>query len=294
MLREIREKFGRFRVRLLILTYHSIYGLLLMAGWRKKNKCPEKCTVILLNYKRPFNMECQLRLVMSCDFVGEVLLSNNNPDCDLTGYVTTSDPRLKIINQQKRRPPSVRFELAKLAGFQSIIAIDDDVFPTPNQLQSLFNSLLYDPSCPHGWGGELWKANLTEFDDPTQEATKKVESCKDMEVDVLYWAFAFTKTINERYFRLLDKIGETNESVTSSEDVVLSFAGDKSARIHASSRLITCPTSADQDIATHQQSGFWRRRAQLVNECRKVTGISTSVTMQDNGYDTLKSVKYSN
>jgi len=80
MLREIREKFGRFRVRLLILAYRGIYGLLLMAGWRKKNERPEKCTVILLNYKRPFNMECQLRLALSCDFVGEVLLSNSDLD----------------------------------------------------------------------------------------------------------------------------------------------------------------------------------------------------------------------
>jgi len=284
MLRDIRTKFRRFRSRLPIRACSAMYGVLLKAGWRKKSEHPEKCTVILMNYKRPFNMECQLRLALSCDFVGEVLLSNNNPDCDLAGYVTTSDPRLTIIDQQRQRFPSVRFELAKLALFESIIAVDDDVFPTPGQLKNLFHSLLSDPSCPHGWGGECWKANLTESDDPTEETTKKMETCKDMEIDVLYWAFAFTKTINERYFRLLEEIGETNESVTASEDVVLSFAGNKSARIHATGKLIECPTSASENIATHQQSGFWRRRAQLVCRCREVTGMVTSATKQNIPY----------
>jgi hypothetical protein len=175
--------------------------------------------------------------------------------------------------------------LAKLANFQSIIAIDDDVFPAPNQLQSLFHNLLSDPSCPHGWGGERFRANLSELNDLREEPIRNVVMNKDMEVDALIWAFAFTKTMNERYFRLLEKIGETNESVTSSEDVVLSFAGDKSSRIHACNKLITCPTSDDEIIATYQQTGFLRRRAQLVDRCRQVTGISTSVVIPDKRYE---------
>ena len=264
MLRGIQARLGRLRSRLRITAYRLIYGAFLRVGWRKRSERSEKCTIILLNYKRPFNMECQLRLVLICDFVGEVLLSNNNPHCDLTKHVTTRDPRLKIINQHGRRFPSVRFELAKLAKFQSIIAIDDDVFPTPNQLQILFHNLLSDPSCPHGWGGERFRANLSELNDSSEEPIRNTVISKDMEVDALIWAFAFTKTINERYFQLLEKIGETNESVTSSEDVVLSFAGHKPSRIHASNKLITCPTSDDEDIATFQQTGFLHRRAQLV------------------------------
>jgi hypothetical protein len=217
--------------------------------------------------------------------VGEVLLSNNNPDCDLAKYVTTRDPRLKIINQQMQRFASVRFELARLAEFQSIIAIDDDIFPTPNQLQSLFHNLLSDPSCPHGWGGERFITNLSELNDSNMESIRSMVTCRDMEVDALVWVFAFTKTINERYFQLLDKIGETNESVTSSEDVVLSFAGDKSARIHALRRLITCPTSDDKDIATWQKTGFFLRRAQLVKRCRRVTGIATSDLIEGKSYE---------
>jgi hypothetical protein len=281
MIRGFRAKLGRLNSRLHITTYRLVYGAFLKTGCRKRNDRSEKCTVILLNYKRPFNMECQLRLVLNCDFVGEVLLSNNNPDCDLTRYVTTRDPRLKIINQPRRRFASVRFELAKLAEFQSIIAIDDDVFPTPNQLKILFHNLLSDPSCPHGWGGERFRADLSRLDESGEEPIRNVVMNKDMEVDALIWAFAFTKTINERYFQLLGKIDETNESVTSSEDVVLSFAGDKSARIHACNKLITCPTSNDEHIATYQQTGFLRRRAQLVDRCRRVTGISTSVVIPD-------------
>ena len=284
MLRGFRTKLGRLDSRLHINTYRLIYGVCLKAGFRKRNEGSEKCTVILLNYKRPFNMECQLRLVLVCDFVGEVLLSNNNPDCDLTRYVTTRDPRLKIINQPGRRFPSVRFELAKVAKFQSIIAIDDDVFPTPNQLRILFHNLLSDPSCPHGWGGERFRADLSHLDNSGEEPIRNVVMNKDMDVDALIWAFAFTKTINERYFQLLGKIGETNDSVTSSEDVVLSFAGNKSSRIHACNRLITCPTSNDEDIATYQQTGFLRRRAQLVDRCRQATGISTSVVIPDKRY----------
>lgn len=263
--------------RMAIIAYRWIYGALLRAGWRKISKSSEKCTIILMNYKRPFNMECQLRLILSCDFVGEVLFSNNNPECYLNKYITTYDPRLKIINQTKQRFPSVRFELARAANFQWIIAIDDDVFPTPKQLQNLFYNLLSDPSCPHGWGGERYRENLTELDDSSQGTILDLFIRKDMEVDTLIWAFAFTKKINERYFQLLSKIEETNDSVTSSEDVVLSYSGDKSSRIHSSSGLITCPTSNKADIATCQQSGFIRRRIQLVDRCRRVTGISIAV-----------------
>lgn len=270
MLHRIKTKLGRLRSELAITSYSVIYGALLRAGWRKRSKRSEKCTIILMNYKRPFNMECQLRLVLSCDFVGEVLLSNNNPDCDLTPYIRTRDSRIKIINQSKQRFPSVRFELARLARFQAIIAIDDDVFPAPNQLQKLFLSILSDPSCPHGWRGERY---IVESSDSIQDSIRQVVFNKDMEADALIWAFAFTKEINERYFRLLDKIGETNESVTASEDVILSFAGLKSSRIHASGRIITCPTSVDGDIAISQQSGFLNRRAQLVDRCRQATGM---------------------
>jgi hypothetical protein len=276
---------GVYQSRLAIIAYRWIYGLLLRADWRKISKSSEKCTIILMNYKRPFNMECQLRLVLSCDFVGEVLLSNNNPECDLNKYITTCDPRLKIINQTKQRFASVRFELARVANFQWIIAIDDDVFPTPKQLQNLFHNLLSDPSCPHGWAGERYRTNLTEPDDSSQGPIYELFVRKDMEVDTLIWAFAFTKKINESYFQLLSKIEETNDSITSSEDVVLSYSGDKSSRIHSSSGLINCPTANNANIATWRQSGFIRRRMQLVDRCRRVTGISISVAVGDKRYD---------
>ncbi len=231
-----------------------------------------RCTVILLNYRRPFNIDFQLRLALACDFVGEVILSNNDPGCDLDRYVRTTDPRIRRVDHPVRRYASVRFELARTARFPFILAIDDDLFPTPAQLRLLFDALVADPSRPHGYGG-TYRLDPSPSGAPSGAPRYRFVYRETREVDALVWAFAFTKAVNENYFSLLERIGESNETVTSSEDVPLSFAGTRAAMVHQAGRILHCPTSHDDGIATCRQSGFETRRGQLVTRCREVTGI---------------------
>lgn len=238
-----------------------------------RSRFPEKCTVILLNYRRPFNLELQLQLVLACDFVGEVILSNNDPGCDLDRYVRASDPRVRTVRHTARRYASVRFELAGTARFPFILAIDDDLFPTPRQLRRLFEALVSDPDRPHGYGGQAYPAELPRAKPGEADEGVRLVHRETREVDALVWAFAFTKAVNDRYFGLLARIGETNESVTSSEDVPLSFAGSRAALVHDVGRILKCPTSHDDGIATCRQDGFGTRRRDLVVRCREASGI---------------------
>jgi hypothetical protein len=231
------------------------------------------CTVILLNYRRPFNMEFQLQLALAGDFVGEVILSNNDPGCDLDRHLRTSDPRIRRVEHPVRRYASVRFELARTARFPYVIAIDDDLFPTPSQLRLLFDALVADPGRPHGFGGHLFPREPEGEGDAGKEPEARFVYRETREVDALVWAFAFTKEVNERYFRLLERIGETNDTVTSSEDVPLSFAGTGPAMVHDAGIILQCPSSHDDDIATYRQLGFGSRRAELVASCRAATGF---------------------
>ena len=257
----------------IIFFYKIVFGMLYKVGWRKKQISSEKLSVILLNYARPTNIEIQLRIVLCCDFVDEVILSNNNPDCDLSSFVSTNDPRLKIISQEKRKFPSVRFELGRLAKNNFIVAIDDDLFPRPDHIQKLFESLKAEPKIPHGWGGEVYGIDHADSDGQSKLKIAEFKKYVDAEVDSLVWAFAFTKKINERYFQILSEIGETNELLSYSEDVPLSFSGEGPAKIHSSKKIRHCPTSLDDSIALHKQSGFGTKRVELVEVCRKLTGF---------------------
>lgn len=234
---------------------------------------PGKCTVILLNWRRPFNIELQLQIALACDFVGEVILSNNNPECDLDRYVRSADPRIRRIDHPVRRYASVRFEVARAARHSYVLAVDDDVFPRPAQLRRLFEALVGDPQRPHGFGGQIYPESFPADRGSGAKRRKRLVYREEREVDSLVWAFAFTREVNERYFDLLGRIGETNDTITTSEDVPLSFAGHAPALVHDFGRIVHCPSSHDDDVATYRQAGFAERRKSLVVSCRDATGL---------------------
>lgn len=232
-------------------------------GVRQRTSGDERLSVIVLSYARPQNIDLILSAVVACDFVSEIIVSNNNPDVALEYFIHVHDPRIRLVHQPRRTPPSVRFELSQEAVEPWILAIDDDVFPSARQVRMLFERLLAAPHAVHGYGGEVWG-------DPPAKATYRCvrRPRGTVAVDTLIWAFAYTRDHVATYFELLDKLGIVNAQLLSSEDVPLSFAGCGPALIHGVGPLCRCPSDSDPAVATWLRPGFFGQRRELVARCR--------------------------
>lgn len=251
--------FLRGRNRLL----HAGRRLAHSLGARQRRGGDERLSVIVPSYARPRNIDLILSAVVACDFVTEIIVTNNNPAVALERFIHVRDPRIRVVCQPRRTPASIRFELSLQAAEPWILAIDDDVFPSARQVRILFERLLAAPHAVHGYGGEVWG-------DPPGKASYRClrRPRGTVAVDTLIWAFAYTRDHVATYFDMLDRLGIANAELLSSEDVPLSFAGRGPALIHGAGRLCRCPSDSDPAVATWMRPGFFAHRRDLVARCR--------------------------
>ncbi len=223
-------------------------------GYRLQLGLPAKATVIVLSYKRMDNIPVIVRNALLCGFVERVVVSNNNPDVDLTPYLRLTDPRVELVQQPQRRWPSYRYDLARAYPSEYYLCIDDDIFPTPWQLRRLLAALVAGPEAPRGSGGQTYDPVSGEFDYYSFPLWSRRD--RGQPVDIILHAYAFTRRHLERYFELLAAIGIRNDAVDNSEDVIISFAGTRPAVVEDVGRMYECATFRDPAVATHRQSGF--------------------------------------
>ncbi len=221
----------------------------------------EKAAVVILSYKRENNIDRILTGVLACGFVDQVIVSNNNPDVDVSRHISRRDPRLTIIQSQEHKGASSRYDVARTCDSEYFICIDDDVSPDPWQLRKMFACLLRNPASPVGCTGELYDHVHKQFRQIKPRSLFAGDlSCP---VDVILHIYVFTRRHLERYFENVSAIGKTNEAIHSSEDVIISFAGDEPATFLDVGEMASCPSSIDPHIATFQRSGFWEFRREL-------------------------------
>lgn len=257
----------RIRNRLLHVGRRMVHRL----GYRCRTTGVERLSVILLSYARPKNIDLILSAVVACDFVSEIIISNNNPEVPLEQFIHVHDPRIRIIHQPRRAPASVRCDLSLNAAEPWILAIDDDVFPSARQVRAIFHRLVAAPYAVHGYGGEVWG-------DPPAKATYRAVRWPrgTVPVDTLMWAFAYTRNQVETYFDMLDQLGIVNAELKSSEDVPLSYAGRGPALIHGVGPMCRCPSDSEPEVATWMRPGFFEHRLELVARCRAVQAARSS------------------
>lgn len=230
-------------------------------GERYLHAGSEKLSVVLLSYKRPKNLNKILSCLRQCDFISDILISNNNPDVRLETNLDCRDSRVKLINQSERQFPSIRLDLSRSLQSEYVIAIDDDVFLEPWQLLKLFQALLENPSVVHGFAGHVYSADLARL---------HALFGQEKPVDALIMLFAYTKAHVESYFRILDQLQIVNRELRGSEDVPLSFAGDSYARIHDLGYVCLCPSTDRKGVATWTTEGFMDHRRLLVGKLREL------------------------
>jgi len=230
-------------------------------GLRETVPGKEKLSVVLLSYKGMKNLRHIVNSLLLCEFVHEILLSNNNPEVRMEDFIHVRDPRLRIINQREHCFPSSRYELARQLNARYFMSIDDDMFLSPGQVRKLFMALIGNPSFPHGAGGENFVVENGKV------ISRSHVRGEEREVDVILWAYAFTREHLTRYFNILDRLRIDKDDVKISEDVAISFSGNGRPRCENLGRMLRCPSSKDVNIAVYKQADFYQHRSRLYLKC---------------------------
>jgi len=240
-----------------------------------------KLTVILLSYGRPRNIQRIAERVLRCSFVDRLVISNNNPAIRLNDFLHLDSPRLEVINQATACRPLKRFELARDLPGEHFLALDDDVFLLPKQLEAAFRGLLAEPATPRGVIGQVMGAI-----GPDGQLRYDLAARRTAPVDVLNRVYFFTAAHRDRFFELLDTlyaIDPTRRPLAFGDDVVLSFSGaniSPSAAVAGATRpmvqdvghVLYCPSGDDPAVARWLEPGFQAYRSALYRDLIAITG----------------------
>jgi hypothetical protein len=235
------------------------------------------CAVILLSYKRPANMDLLVRAALRCEFVSQVILSNNNPAVRIADWVGTRDPRLEILEHHMPVKQGVRIQLAADGDADHLISIDDDLFLSPEQIALLFCHLVADPTRPHGFAGEVRMPPGA----PAGRYRFRVDVTGDREVDHLTQVYAFTRAQARRAAHLAAALGISDlGALGNGEDLLLSASGDARPRVHPAGPIARCWSAGARGIATWRtHRGFFRERERMAERLAELAG-ATSIERQ--------------
>lgn len=238
-------------------------------------KHPERATLMILSYKRPWNIEATIRIGLKMGCIEKIIVSNNNPTIDIHQYVRVRDQRLTVMTQDRRRSASIMPLLAADAtheGRKWFLAVDDDLLLFPEQIEMLLTQLRNQPAVVHGVVGQV----LTGERPPHFE----MHVTGEREVDVLNRAYAFTAAHALQYQHLLSALGRTTREqqmdMPFGSDIVLSATGGDRPRIHDVGPLLSCPTAAMPGIARFKDEGFDAFRAALFQSVTAITHSAPS------------------
>lgn len=216
----------------------------------------EQLTIILLNYRRPWNIPMIVRSALRCACVRKVIVCDNSATFCCRGPLTTARVELQVYPEN--RGTIARFEAAMADGGRYFLAMDDDVFLSPEQIHTLFRHLCKNPNVPHGVFGQ-----------DCQRGKEDVYAIVGREgpIDIISRVYAFTHEHVLAFFRVLDVLGiqntEERRRLTFGDDIILSHSGAGKPSCHDLGSLLSCPTSSSKGIAVFQEEGFWEYRQQL-------------------------------
>ncbi|MGB3532836.1 MAG: glycosyltransferase [Microcoleaceae cyanobacterium] len=230
----------------------------------------KKVTIIVPSYhaSRSRNLQPLIRSVVKCDFVEKIIISNHNPEIRLEDWVKTDDSRVVLINHSVRRGCGYGWIVASQENANYFIVIDDDMLVYPQQLAVLFQQLINQPECPHGFIG--------------RRADGEYITHQEAEVEFLYNIYAVTQTHIQKYIeytkKMIDNGYASPESIEYwADDIVLSQTGTCHPRIHKLGSLRQCKTTKTQGVATYTESQFDKRRLEVYHALAKVK-LETNTT----------------
>ena len=231
----------------------------------------EKLCVILLSYKRQQNIQFIAENILKCSFVDKLIISNSNPEFEIDPWVEIKDPRIEIINHPTKKECHSRWEILKDENFEFYMAIDDDVFLTPEQIKMLFNFQTKDPTRPHGLFGSEW--TIEDYEKRTIDRLYSRE--RDTTVDILHQVYAVSKRHINRYFEIREEILKKAPGIESlldehADDLLISHSGTSRPMIHGIGEISECSTRKREGIANCAKDNFKKYRIEAFQHLSEV------------------------
>lgn len=230
----------------------------------------EQLTVILLNYRRPWNIPMIVHSALRCACVRRVIVCDNSATLHCSGPLTSARVELQVYPEN--RGTIARFEAARADDGRYFLAMDDDIFLSPEQIHTLFRHLCKNPEVPHGVFGQ-----------DCQGGKEDVYAIVGREgpIDIISRVYAFTHEHVHTFFHLLDVLkirsAEERRCLTFGDDIILSHSGRGKPSCHDLGSFLSCPTSSSKGIAVFQEDGFWEYRRQLF---QKLAMLECTVQIQ--------------
>lgn len=220
----------------------------------------DKKLVVLLSafpLERFSNLPLLVESALKCEFVEQVIVSNNNSKADISKKIKSTDLRLKIINQKEDRNCAFRIEMLREVPGEYFAVIDDDLFLLPEQIRELYRHLVLAPERVHGCYGE----NHFEETETMPYLRQRVIS-QEAPVEHLGRVYFFARPG-------IDKFIEINRQIkTSHDDLVLSFSFDLKPMSHNVGELIDCPTAHFPKVALSKGKDFSKERSNVLRALR--------------------------
>jgi hypothetical protein len=221
---------------------------------------------ILLSYKRPQNIERIIKNLIATPGIKHVVLSNNNPDINLSKWINLQQYPIKFIQQSNHSICVKRFEIALDLPYDYFIFPDDDLFLSPQQLQTLLELAQQDKSRVHGMFGQI-----KSFNDKGFGLFSGVHGAT-CEVEILNRVYCFSR---EHLLKMVELTKQLNmKSISDAlhiDDLLISFSGQGRPICHDLGAFEDCPTSLEVGIATCAEDGFDTIR---LNTFRHLTDIT--------------------
>lgn len=218
---------------------------------------------IVLNYRRPQNIgRIAHGLHSALPHVPIFVLDQSLNDV-LRGRDDVPWHALWHMRARRNAGAGARFALAARLPFSHYLALDDDIFLTAEQLRQLCFRAEQDPSRPHG----VWGQSIEHAADGRLRLRSGI-CCADVSVDILNRVYAFTRAQAVRSLALAHALGREWEEVGPTDDLFISYAGERRPQCHALGALESCVTSDDPDVAVWKQSGFHRQRYETLAQIR--------------------------
>ena len=214
---------------------------------------------ILTNFKRPQNLPRLVDICLSSKYAGQVIVIDNAPDDSLGNSLDLSSRRVVYKPNFDNLGAGYRFTVAARMQVPLVVAIDDDLFPTVEQIDRLIEAARKDPGRLHG----IWGERLTEKDNHPHFANAIHNQNRDL--DIINRVYVFDPEQAKVARTLMRRTGFKNWlDAIPSDDVFLSFASDRKPRLHDLGPIEDCPTSGAAGIAQWRHDNFIQRRWQVV------------------------------
>lgn len=224
-------------------------------------------TAIVLNYKRPHNIDAIVRSLLQTPSIKTVIVSNNNPACNIRRWLDIANDRIRIIDQPVRCSTAERYRIAALCDTQYFLAVDDDLFLLPEQYEKVMCALKADPSRVHGVFGQTMQ----------QDGTFQYAVRGDTDLDVCNRVYAFTREHVMQFHALVERLHLHGDDWKRSDwdDIVISFSGAQKPRSHVIGPYLDCPTQGKKGIAVWRRDDFFDERLPLFRRLQLITREST-------------------